>query len=230
MKRTVRVFPLFSAMLLVLSVQAQPDERKWAVGYSSNVLLYPVSAGNSANISNGSSLGSFSVMGEYCFSDKWSAEFGYFHTDMGYKYHGRTLEGLQCGVKRYLLDEHLFFQPYVSARGQMNWSKRFEYYDANVGGDFVSYRSRNPLLSFAPGLGLELYLFSSLSFTVRYDFIMGIDSWTTLDGHYQNNIPFHHRDNGMYHNLELGTKITFPFRFTKRDEWLLLDLLFSILD
>lgn len=95
----------------------------------------------------------------------------------------------------------------------------------------AGHRYRNPLLSFAPGVGADIYLLSSVALTIRYDFMMGIDSRTTIEDRIQDSpSSFYYHDKGMYHQLGLGVKVTFPFRFSEQDGesllYLLLDILF----
>ncbi len=227
----LRILLLWFALLPVCIIQAQSDESRWAINYTTNILASPVPARHSASMPNKGDFGGFSVMGEYSFAEKWTAELGYFLTEVHYNRQVRTMEGLQGGVKRYFLNERVFFQPYLAARGQVNWRRRFEQVGERMNASYTAeHRYRNPLLSFAPGVGADIYLFSSVAFTIRYDFMMGIDSRTTIEGRTQDSPSFYYHDKGMYHQLGLGVKVTFPFRFSEQDGesllYLLLDMLF----
>ena len=116
----LRILLLWFALLPVCIIQAQSDESRWAINYTTNILASPVPARHSASMPNKGDFGGFSVMGEYSFAEKWTAELGYFLTEVHYNRQVRTMEGLQGGVKRYFLNEHIFFQPYLAARGQVN--------------------------------------------------------------------------------------------------------------
>ncbi len=219
-------------MLSCVSImRAQPGKRLWTVSYTGSPLIRPVATSNPEGVLMGRRSEHFSLVGEYYFSPKWSAEVGYFRTNIDYGHRERTMEGLDWGVKRYFLDEHLFFQPYISAKGQFNWGRRFEWNNTAYEGFTGSSYMRNPFMSVGPGVGADFYLFSSLAFVVRYNFMMGIHSKTRVNVHAENDRPFRYEDRGMYHNLELGLKVTFPFHFSEEDGWtlylLLLDLFFQ---
>ena len=231
MTSSLPIFLLWFALLPVCIIQAQSDESRWAIHYTTNILTSPMPASHSASVPNNGDFGGFSVMGEYDFAEKWAAELGYFLTEVNYNRQVRTMEGLQCGVKRYFLNERIFFQPYLSVRGQVNWRRRFEQVGERMNDSYiVEHRYRNPLISFAPGVGADIYLFSSVALTIRYDFMMGIDSRTTIEGRTQDNPSFYYHDKGVYHQLGLGVKVTFPFHFSEQDGesllYLLLDMLF----
>lgn len=231
MTSSLPTFLLWFALLPVCIIQAQSDESRWAIHYTTNILTSPMPASHSASVPNNGEFGGFSVMGEYDFAEKWAAELGYFLTEVNYNRQVRTMEGLQCGVKRYFLNERIFFQPYLSVRGQVNWRRRFEQVGERMNDSYiVEHRYRNPLISFAPGVGADIYLFSSVALTIRYDFMMGIDSRTTIEGRTQDNPSFYYHDKGVYHQLGLGVKVTFPFHFSEQDGesllYLLLDMLF----
>lgn len=220
---------LVGCVLLLTSfthVYAQDNERVWALSYDGSLMVRPVLTSGHLN---GRGLGAFTLMGQYYLPKKWAAEAGYFRTEVYYDGHSRTMEGLQLGMKRYLANPDFFIQPYVMAATQLNWGRHIEQADFLHGDYFYSKYVKNPYLSFAPGAGAEIYFFSSIAFVVRYGFHMGIDSKTVIDGRQGNGALYSMMDKGMYHNLELGIKITFPFQFSGEDGWTLFDLFTGIL-
>jgi hypothetical protein len=164
-------------------------------------------------------------MGEYYLPEKWRLQAGYFRTDIDYgsekagsTYYGngnRTMEGFQTGVKKYFLDPGFIIQPYLSGDVQLNWSRHTEHWDLTYEGVHKRQQTINPRISFVPGAGAELYLFSSIAFTIQYNFNIGLNSSTTLET--SGGQSYVMKDNGMFHNLELGLKISFPFTVTERD-------------
>ena len=200
----------------------EDTERKWALSYKGSPWLRPVLTGNTSGKTFGRAFDTFSVMGEYYLPKKWSAEVGYFQANVDYRGHSRKMEGLQLGGKKRFVNSDFFIQPYVMAAAQFNWSDHYEKFEFADG----SYQyTRNPRLSFVSGVGAEFYLLSSIAFVVGYNFNIGLDSKTVIDEkpiNYEK--PYILKDRGMYHNLELGVKITFPFKLTEEDGYALLDL------
>jgi hypothetical protein len=212
-------------MIFATSIlQAQDISRKWALTYTAAPWLKPVLTSNPANKSLGRGFKSFSVMGEYYLPGKWSVEAGYFRTDVSYGWAGsRTMEGMQLGTKRYLVHPDFFIQPYVAASAQFNWSRHIEESHYVYDDYYRSQYSKNPYISFAPGVGVEIYLLSPIAFVARYNFNIGLDSKTVMDAKPESADAYLLRDRGMYHHLELGVKITFPFRLTGDEEETLLN-------
>lgn len=223
------LFFLIGFIFLSGTLQAQEGERKWALRYSGGVIVKPLLTSNPSGISTGNGGGGVLLTGEIYLPRKWNLQAGYFRTEMSYGEGDRTMEGLQLGVKKYFIHPDFVVQPYLSASTQINWSDHREYthftYDS-----YSRYQdSRNPRLSFAPGIGAEFYIFSSVAFVAEYNFWMGVHSKTTLtvsDGRMN---PYTMKDKGMHHYLGLGVKITFPFRVTSQDGMNLLSILANML-
>lgn len=220
-------------MLIITSVlQAQDIRRKWALSYTGSPWLKPVLTSNPENKSLGRGFKAFSLSGEYYLPRKWSAEAGYFQTEVSYGDASRTMEGLQLGTKKYFVRSNFFIQPYVVASTQFNWGRHMERSIHEYENYYRSQYTKNPYVSFAPGVGAEIYLLSPIAFVARYNFNIGLGSKTIMDVKPESGNAYLLKDRGMYHHLELGIKITFPFRFTGDEEdtllksvreWLLLD-------
>ena len=75
-----------------------------------------------------------------------------------------------------------------------------------------------PRLSVAPTVGMDCYIFSSLALEFQYGFSLAIDGkthiYTTPGGQ---TTAFATRSNMHRHNIQIGLKATFPFRFTSAD-------------
>ena len=77
---------------------------------------------------------------------------------------------------------------------------------------------RLPRVSIAPTVGLDCYIFSSLALEFQYGFPLAIDGkahvTTTCNGSPD---VYRLRSNMHRHNIQIGLKATFPFRFTSAD-------------
>lgn len=208
---------------------ARDCERKWALSYHGSPFIRPVFTSNLSDHSVGRGFKAFTIMGEYYLPKKWSVEGGYFRTEVSYGGNSRTMEGVQLGLRRYFLYEDFPIQPYAAVATQFNWGRHIEGLYV-LSGDYPnSQYSRNPVASFSPVVGAEFYLFSPVAFLIRYSFNMGINSKTLIDVLPENGLPYSLKDKGMYHNLELGIKITFPFRFSDDEQKVLIDTLIESL-
>ena len=70
----------------------------------------------------------------------------------------------------------------------------------------------------APAIGLDCYIFSSLALEFQYGFPLAINGKTSVCTTY-NGQPetYNMRSNMHRHNIQIGLKLTFPFRFTSDD-------------
>lgn len=203
-----------------MAVKAQGEDTRWALNYNAGVFLSPVLTSNPQGVNTGRGSSAFSVSGEYYLPKRWNVLAGYHRTELSYGNADRTMEGLLLGMKKYFVNPDLFVQPYVGAGMQVNWGDHKVYESFNSELFSRHQQTRNPRMSFQPSVGAELYIFSSVAFVMEYNFVMGVNSKTDLtitDNGYRYSMA----DNGMYHYLGLGVKITFPFRFTSNDGRLL---------
>lgn len=217
MTKHIRHFSLLGCVLLIISVihvYAQDDKRTWSLSFTGSPFVRPVLTRNLSDHSVGHGFNAFTVTGEYYLPKKWSAEAGYFRTEIDYGGNSRTMEGIQLGIRRYFLDEFFFIKPYVAAVTQFNWGRHIEKSYVLYNKYLNSQYTRNPVVIFSPVVGAEVYLFSPVAFVIRYSFNMGIHSKTIIDVLPENRLAYSLQDKGMYQNLELGIKITFPFRFS----------------
>ena len=98
------------------------------------------------------------------------------------------------------------------------------YMEASSSGMGTSYSHERhyaisyPRFSVAPVIGLDCYLFSSLALEFQYGFPLAINGKTSVSTTY-NGQPetYNMRSNMHRHNIQIGLKLTFPFRFTSDD-------------
>lgn len=217
---------LLIGYLLLISVMmyAGDNERKWALSFTGSPFVRPVLTRNLSNHSVRHGFNAFTLTGEYYLPKKWSAEAGYFRTKIDYGGHSRTMEGIQLGMRRYFLNEFFFIKPYVAALTQFNWGQHIEKSYVLYNTYMNSQYTRNPVIIFSPVVGAEFYLLSPVAFVIRYSFNMGIHSKTIIDVLPENKLAYSLQDKGMYQNLELGIKITFPFRFSDNKQRALINM------
>ncbi|MDR0429041.1 MAG: hypothetical protein LBH58_00995 [Tannerellaceae bacterium] len=198
-------------------MKAQDVDRKWALNYTGGAWVKPVLTSNPSGLSLGNGSSALRLIGEYYLPEKWNIQAGYFRTDLSYGDAGRTMEGLQLGLKKYFVNPDIIVQPYLSGAGQVNWSRHIEYTNF----EYMDYsrwqQTKNPRISFVPGIGFELFLFSSVAFVAEYNFNIALNSQTAIELKPEGGSPYTLKDKGMYHNLQLGVKFTFPFIFTRDD-------------
>jgi hypothetical protein len=217
-----------TGLLALLPVASQGQEdRRWALRYGADLFDKPFLTHNPAKISTGNGSAAFAVMGEYFLPGKWSLQAGYFNTEVSYGDAGRRMEGLRMGGRKYFLHPDFFVQPYLSAAGELNWGQGAERHTSGgssftaAGQEINSHTGEqntvNPRLSFVPGAGVEIYLFSSVAFFAEYNISMGIASRTTVETSWDNGTTYVIRDKGLFHSLSMGVKATFPFTFTSGD-------------
>lgn len=216
------------------TAQLSDTEKRWALRYTGITLGKPVLSSNPDGQSTGGGSEGLTLTGELYLPKKWNLQAGYFRSEISYGDCSRTMEGLHLGAKKYFLSRDFILQPYLSAAAQVNWGRHLERESFLYPEYGREQYSRNPRLSFLPGAGLEFYLFSSVAFVVDYSFAMGIDSRSQLSVYPDGKRCFSMADKGMYHNLQLGVKLTFPFTFTGGDTInlisLISDLLFNAID
>ncbi|MDR3261626.1 MAG: hypothetical protein LBT78_07290 [Tannerella sp.] len=230
MKKGICISGLMLTCLLALSAElAGQENRRWALRYAADVFDKPFLTHNPQRISTGNAHSAFALMGEYYLPDKWSLQAGYFNTEISYGNGGRLMEGLRLGIRRYFLNPDFIIQPYLSASGEINWGQHTEHRTYSGASTAYDYRgiktdsytgvqnTLNPRLSFVPGAGVEVYLFSSIAVFAEYNIGMGLVSHTTVETSWDDGRSYAIRDKGMYHSLSLGIKATFPFSFTFQD-------------
>jgi hypothetical protein len=224
MKQQKIIIATCCILLTAHQTDGQDIKRTWALTYTGTPWLQPILTDNPSHHTTGRGFRAFSLTADLLLPGKWRAEAGYFRTEVSYGDASRTMEGIQTGMKKYFLHPDFFIQPYLAASTQLNWGRHLEGRNEYDTHQRLKY-TQNPRLSLAPAVGTEIYLLSPLALVVRYNINIGFDSRTTLDIQSPPEDAYRMKDRGMYHQLELGMRITFPFRFTDEEGISLLNIL-----
>ena len=133
-----------------------------------------------------------------------------------------TMQNIVLGARYYPLSKRFALQPYASLMTYTNVAQRHEQHSMSAwnGGDGYERNSTIslPRVSIAPTVGVDCYIFSSLALEFQYGFPLAIDGKahvaTTCNGKPD---VYRMRSNMHRHNIQIGLKATFPFRFTSAD-------------
>ena len=133
-----------------------------------------------------------------------------------------TMQNVVVGARYYPLSKRFSLQPYASLMANINVAGRHVRSSMSVWNAGDSYERNStislPRVSVAPAVGLDCYIFSSLALEFQYGFPLAIDGkahvTTTCNGKPD---VYRMRSNMHRHNIQIGLKATFPFRFTSAD-------------
>lgn len=133
-----------------------------------------------------------------------------------------TMQNIVLGARYYPLSKRFALQPYAALMTYTNVAQRHEQHSMsgwNADDSYErNYTLRLPRVSIAPTAGLDCYIFSSLALEFQYGFPLAIDGKahvaTTCNGSPD---VYRMRSNMHRHNIQIGLKATFPFRFTSAD-------------
>lgn len=133
-----------------------------------------------------------------------------------------TMQNIVLGARYYPLSKRFALQPYASLMTYTNVAQRHEQHSMsawNGGGGYGRNSTISlPRVSVAPAVGVDCYIFSSLALEFQYGFPLAIDGkahvTTTCNGSPD---VYRMRSNMHRHNIQIGLKATFPFRFTSAD-------------
>lgn len=142
-----------------------------------------------------------------------------------------TMQNVVVGARYYPLSKRFSLQPYASLMANINVAGRHVRSSMSAWNGSDSYERNSiislPRVSAAPAVGVDCYIFSSLALEFQYGFPLAIDGKahvaTTCDGSPD---VYRMRSNMHRHNVQIGLKATFPFRFTAADG----DSLFSLIE
>lgn len=133
-----------------------------------------------------------------------------------------TMQNVVVGARYYPLSKRFALQPYAALMTYTNVAQRHEQHSMSAWNGDGGY-GRNctislPRVSVAPAVGVDCYIFSSLALEFQYGFPLAIDGKahvaTTCNGKPD---VYRMRSNMHRHNIQIGLKATFPFRFTSAD-------------
>lgn len=133
-----------------------------------------------------------------------------------------TMQNIVVGARYYPLNKRFALQPYASLMTNINVAGRHVQSSMSGWNADDSYERNStislPRVSIAPTVGVDCYIFSSLALEFQYGFPLAIDGKahvaTTCNG---NPDVYRLRSNMHRHNIQIGLKATFPFRFTAAD-------------
>lgn len=133
-----------------------------------------------------------------------------------------TMQNIVVGARYYPLSKRFALQPYTSLMTNINVAGRHVQSSMSGWNADGSYERNStislPRVSVAPAVGIDCYIFSSLALEFQYGFPLAIDGkahvTTTCNGSPD---VYRMRSNMHRHNIQIGLKLTFPFRFTSDD-------------
>lgn len=142
-----------------------------------------------------------------------------------------TMQNIVVGARYYPLSKRFALQPYAALMTNINVAGRHVQSSMSGWNADDSYERNStislPRVSVAPAVGVDCYIFSSLALEFQYGFPLAIDGKahvaTTC---YGSPDVYRLRSNMHRHNIQIGLKATFPFRFTAADG----DSLFSLIE
>lgn len=99
------------------------------------------------------------------------------------------------------------------------WAKHYE----------TAYSVRTPRFSFAPVVGVDVYLLSCVALQLAYGYHVGVDSRFEVNTkNCQTDRIYTTRTKGNRHTLSMGLKLTFPFSFSDSDTSSLIDWILGL--
>ncbi|WP_293525715.1 hypothetical protein [Prevotella sp.] len=144
------------------------------------------------------------------------------------------MRNITVGTRCYPLSQQFVIQPYAGLSAMCNVGDKNGRGHMEMISDVHSYqRDYNvscPRASLAPFVGADIYLFSSLALELQYGFALALDGKTSISTIYDNGNTVYATHSNMHrHNVQIGMKATFPFRFTSGDTNNIFDLIYMAL-
>ena len=207
--------------------------RRWAVITGMN-LSCPTTADRDHNAAHDERAASFAnplgnIMLEYYLPNDHFSVVGGYNAETLQWFSGdvsATLRNIVLGARYYPLSNGCAIQPYAALVTYTNVGtlNKKSYMGCNISNMAESYSYERhysisyPRFSVAPAIGLDCYLFSSLALEFQYGFPLAVNGKTNVSTTY-NGKPetYDMRSNMHRHNIQIGLKLTFPFRFTSDD-------------
>ncbi len=207
--------------------------RRWAVITGMN-LSCPTTANIDHNAAHDERAASFAnplgnIMLEYYLPNDHFSVVGGYNAESLQWFSGdvsATLRNIVLGARYYPLSNGCAIQPYAALVTYTNVGtlNKKSYMGCNISNMAESYSYERhysisyPRFSVAPAIGLDCYLFLSLALEFQYGFPLAVNGKTNVSTTY-NGKPetYDMRSNMHRHNIQIGLKLTFPFRFTSDD-------------
>lgn len=226
---------LLAAPLTTLFAANDDDEtsRRWAVITSMNI-SYPTTASVKQNEAHNQEAASFgnplgSIMLEYYLPNSHFSVVGGYNAE-ALEWYGSDISAIMrniaLGARYYPLSPTCAIQPYAALMTYTNVGTQNEqsYMSCNISNMAESYsyeRKYNisyPRFSVAPVVGFDCYIFSSLALEFQYGFPLAINGKTSVSTTFNGQPTIYDMRSNMHrHNIQIGLKATFPFRFTSDD-------------
>lgn len=238
MKRKIKGF--FPTLILVTlaifpsKANAQNKERKWAIDGNLGFTFIKDKTGVSDNV--GQEAGRSTYLG---------AEYFIPHTHFSVRagYQSETLrlgsqlitadhQTINIGGRWYPAPERWAIQPHAGLGMNILLSDDNSTEGAEWGmGRKVTYQAdiNSPRVALTPSVGLDIYLLSSLALYVDYSYNLGFNNRYDITYSVNDRTPTSVSGHLNHHNLQIGLKLTFPFRFTSDDFHSLLNSIFMSL-
>lgn len=225
---------LLLACISSLSLSAQNEARRWAIDVNGGPTFIKCKSDyrDAFGVDNGTAV---------AFGVEYYIPHSHFSTRFGYKKETVNLIAqdvqaehnlLSFGGRWYPAPEKWIFQPRMGVNMEVLLAADNTSFTSGTN-SITSYAFdasiKSPKVTFAPTAGFDLYLLSSVAFTVDYSYGLGIKSrYEIFDGPSKLSklITKGHLD---HHNLSFGIKVTFPFRFNYNDADNLINFLFQSL-
>lgn len=133
-----------------------------------------------------------------------------------------TMQNIVLGARYYPLSKRFALQPYAALMTYTNVAQRHEQHSMSAwnggGGYGRDCTLRLPRVSIAPTVGVDCYIFSSLALEFQYGFPLAIDGKAHVATTCNGTPDVYRMHSDMHrHNIQIGLKATFPFRFTSAD-------------
>lgn len=221
MKNTNRWLLLFLVCIISHSASAQNEIRRWAIDAN----IGPTFTKNKTSFHDALGVNNGTVT---AFGVEYYIPGSHFSTRVEYKNETVNLIAQDVQAKQTLLTlggrwypapENWMIQPRVGVNmGALLSSDNTSSISHTNGQHSYSYDAsiKSPKVVFAPTLGFDLYIFSSIALTVDYSYSLGINSkYEIYNG--TSNRTLIAKGNLNHHNLNFGIKVTFPFHFNSDD-------------
>ncbi|MGM9714387.1 MAG: outer membrane beta-barrel protein [Prevotella sp.] len=226
MKRKTNGF-MPTVLLIVMAIlpaeaNGQNEERRWAIDGNLGFTFIKDKTGVSDNM--GQEAGRSTYLG---------AEYFIPHTHFSVRagYQSETLrlgsqlitadqQTINIGGRWYPAPERWAIQPHAGIGANILLSDDNSTEGAEWGmGHKVTYQAdiNSPRVALTPSVGLDIYLFSSLALYVDYTYNLGFNNAYDITYSVNDRTPTRVHGNLNHHNVQIGLKLTFPFRFTSDD-------------
>ena len=225
----IRSFFASPALLLILllaspsATVAQNEERKWAIELS----LGPTFIKDKTTLSGQS--GTESGLAKYLGFEYFLFQQTHFSLRAGLQaetlYLGSQLitaeqTTINLGGRWYPAPERWIVQPHLGLGMNVLLSEDNSSEGAEIGmGHKTTFRAdiSSPRIALTPSVGLDIYLLSSLALYAEYSYNIGFNNKYDISYSVNDRTPDVVHGNLNHHNLQIGLKLTFPFRFTSDD-------------